>query len=144
MYLREEMRNRDQCHKEMTRLTALRKRMEDCRFYEILYGKVTDFLHYAISALRVLAAVTQEVISSWEMLSDHCQELPGDLDSMKRKVKILTDVKDSEERQSFLTSAGFKHKVSTRYVKLFALHSMFDEYAREISLIQVELSSCMP
>lgn len=136
-YLEEELRNRQLRQEAMVKQTAILKNMEDCRFEEIKFSKVVDFLHEAVTALRGLAAVMQKAVYFWERLQDHCTELADS--GLQEEIKRMKGTGSVEERQAHWRSKGFMRQAITYSAQWVALRDLCSEYLGELKLTQREL-----
>lgn len=136
-FLQEEMKNRKLRQDEMAKQAAVLKNMAECRFDEIEYTMVAEFLHHAVSALKGLAAVMQKAVFFWEKLQEHCKTLAED--GIKKRVERVMKLESEEKRVKIWTSMAFKKQAITYFAKWVAVYSMCGDYQSEIGLTQKEL-----
>lgn len=136
-FLEEEMKNRKLRQEEMANQAAVLKKMSECKFNEIEYTLVAEFLHHAVTALKGLAAVMQKAVLFWEKLQEHCQSLAED--GIKKKVARVLSKSSEEERLKVWTSRAFKKQAITYFAKWVALYTTCGDYQHEIGMTQKEL-----
>lgn len=136
-FLEQEMKNRKSRQDEMATQTAVLKKIAECKFNEIEYGMVAEFLHHAVTALKGLAAVMQKAVFFWEKLQEHCTTLAED--GIKNRVAKVMSIESEEKRVKIWTSRAFKMQAITYFAKWVAVYSMCGDYQGEIALTQKEL-----
>lgn len=105
----------------------------------------TELLHYAISALKGLAAVMNKATAVmntatifWMQLSEHCQNwMDG---GIKERVERVYEHSE-EKRLRIWTSNAFKKQAITYFAKWVALYSVCGECVGHIKHAQEELNT---
>ena len=138
-YLEEEIRNRQQRQEAMAKQAAALKKMEDCRFDEIKFTMVVEFLHHAVTALRGLAAIMEKAAYFWEKLQEHCTDLADNGLQEEIISRANNGANSTQTRQEHWKSVGFRRQAVTYFAKWVALRDLCSEYLGEIKLTQREL-----